>query len=114
MKSKRAMRRVILTRIHAELEERYDIGLSRETLLESQESLHIIDALLAFRSDPYLDELRSALDRLEEGNYGICISCKLPIHQPLLDADPARRVCPACEQQLVHSPAKPLHQHVSA
>jgi RNA polymerase-binding transcription factor DksA len=65
-------------------------------------NLHQIDALLAFKSDPKLDELRAALDRLEHGTYGVCITCKHPISREILQRDPGRRICPHCEQGFNH------------
>lgn len=61
-----------------------------------------IDALLAFKSDSTLEELYRALVRLDNGTYGICISCKHRINQRLLDSDPARQLCHACEKKLSH------------
>jgi RNA polymerase-binding transcription factor DksA len=60
--------------------------------------LNQIDALLAFKSDLRIEELRSALDRLEEGIYGDCVLCKRPIDHESLDQDPARRYCEQCEK----------------
>lgn len=97
------MRRAILGRLYEHLQAHYSIDWSRETFLSDQLSLHQIDATLAFKSDPLIDELRGALDRLNEGNYGLCISCKGDIPQNLLDTDPTRRFCGACEVELSHT-----------
>jgi RNA polymerase-binding transcription factor DksA len=96
-RSKRTMRRAVLKRLFDLLEWKYGISLGRDQL--DGVSLHEIDALLSFKSEPKLDELRGALDRIDEGTFGTCISCKRKISQDLLDADPARRMCPACEQE---------------
>ncbi len=98
-KSKRVMRRAILCRLFDHLEECYGIDCTRDTFVKGQHSLPQIDAMLSFKSDPRLDELRSALGRLENGTYGICIGCKLEIRQEILDADPGRRLCPSCEKE---------------
>jgi len=97
VKSKRAMRRAILSRLFEHLVDTYGIDVSRETFLSGSFGMHQIDALLAFKSDPLIDELRSALGRLEEGTYGICMTCKKPLLQQLLNEDPARRLCGECE-----------------
>jgi len=97
-KSKRATRRVILSSMYDHLSETYEVYWSREDFVDGQHSMHEIDAFLAFRGDPILGELRSALDRLEDGTYGRCISCKRMISQDVLDADPIRRVCLECER----------------
>jgi len=97
-KSKRTMRRVILRSIYHHLQEYYDIGLNEHEFTAGEMSPHQIDAILAFKTDPRLDELRSALDRLEEDVYGSCIRCKGGIGQVALDHDPARRFCDECEK----------------
>jgi RNA polymerase-binding transcription factor DksA len=96
------VRRIILSRLRAYLAEHY-AETSTETLLSSEDlSLHQIDAILAFKSDPYLDELRSALDRMEEGTFGLCLSCKHRIGFQALRQDPTRRLCERCDQQYRH------------
>ncbi len=99
-KSKRLLRRAVLASLFDHLQEQYGIEWSREAFVDSQLSLPQIDAILAFKSDPRLDELRGALGRLESGTYGICIGCKRAISGETLGVDPARRFCPACEQRV--------------
>jgi RNA polymerase-binding transcription factor DksA len=101
-KSKRSMRYAILGRLYDYLQEQYSISWSRETFVDGKLSIHQIDAILAFKSDPHLDELRSALDRLENGTYGVCLSCKGTISEELLDADPSQRFCAKCEKTFSH------------
>lgn len=101
-KSKRAMRRAVLDKLFGHLEESYGIDWTRESFVDGQLNVHQIDAILAFKSDPILDELRGALDRLEAGTFGVCISCKKPMSQEVLDSDPARRVCSGCEVEISH------------
>ena len=101
-KSKRVMRRAVLSKLFAHLEEYYGCDWSRETFVDDRLSLHQIDALLAFKSDPRLEELRSALLRIDDGSFGICISCKREIGQEVLDRDPSQRVCTACEKEYSH------------
>jgi hypothetical protein len=101
-KSSRHMRQVILGRLYTHLDECYSISLSEEFPTEGHVSLHQIDAILAFKSDPQLDELRAALERLEEGTFGLCLSCKEQIDDNLMDADPMRRMCERCERVYSH------------
>ena len=114
-KSKRLIRRQILSRMYDFLQDQYAIFYSRETFLSGDLPIHDIDALLAFKSDSHLEELRSALDRLEDGSYGICIGCKGQVSQEMLDRDPVQRICGECEQKFFHTPA-PVHyvHHVRA
>lgn len=100
-KSKRVMRRTILIRLFEHLKEVYDIETGRESFVDGSLGLRQIDAVLAFKSDPLIEEFRSALERLEAGNYGRCTTCKAPIAQAVLDEDPARRFCDRCEHSLV-------------
>lgn len=101
-RSKRVMRRMILSRLYDHLQDHYAVFSPREHFVDGNLTMHDIDALLAFKSDPQLDELRHALDRLESGTFGICLGCKAPIPQALLDNDPSRRICISCEQKFLH------------
>ena len=92
------MRRAILSRLFDILQEHYPTEYTREWFVSRP--LHEIDAVLAFKSETLLDELRQALDRLEEGKFGICISCKGEISQEILDAEPTQRLCQVCENTL--------------
>ena len=113
-KSKRVMRRLILSKLYEHLEDRCSIDYPRDTFISGDLTMHDLDALLAFKSDAHLDELRNALDRLEAGSFGICLSCKSLISQEVLNEDPAQRVCDTCEQKFVHVAVGQLyHQHVT-
>jgi RNA polymerase-binding transcription factor DksA len=98
-RSRRAMRRLVLSRMFDLLEQKYGIDIDREEFLGERVSLHEIDAVLAFKSDPHLDELRGALERIDDGSYGVCIGCKTEIGQRLLDDDPACRICAKCVKE---------------
>jgi RNA polymerase-binding transcription factor DksA len=107
------MRRVILSNLFDHLQEHYTTGWSKEMFVDGQLSIHQIDAAIAFKSDQRLVELRNALDRLEGGTYGVCISCKGAISQAILDSDPAQRVCAACEEEISHTMWHPHESHAS-
>lgn len=98
-RSRRAMRRQVLSRMFDLLVQTYGIDMIREEFVVEGVSLHEIDAVLAFKSDPHLDELRGALERIDDGSYGVCIGCKTEIDQRLLDEEPARRICEKCEKE---------------
>lgn len=101
-KSSGHARQVILGRLYTHLDECYSITLSDAFPTEDRVSLNQIDAILAFKSDTQLDELRAALERLEEGTFGFCLSCKEQIDTDLMDADPTRRMCEQCERVYSH------------
>lgn len=105
-KSSRHMRHVILGRLYTHLQDQYSISLSESFPLEDRLSLHQLDAMMAFRSDPLLDELRAALDRLEDGTFGLCLSCKEEIDEEMMDQDPTRRMCVRCERVYNHAPSR--------
>jgi RNA polymerase-binding transcription factor DksA len=105
------MRRLIVSTMCDYLRDQYAVIYPREILPDGEFSIHELDALLAFKSDPYLEELRQALDRLEAGTYGICISCKAALSQEVLDREPAQRICGTCEQELMHTSLPAYVQH---
>lgn len=92
------MWRVILGRLHTHLEQHYSIVLPEEFRFSDSMTVNRLDAILAFKSDPYLDELRGALERLEMGTFGICLGCKEQIPDLQMDLDPLRRLCASCER----------------
>lgn len=105
------MRRVVLCRMFDLLEQAYGIDRDREEFVGEDESLHEIDAILAFKSDPRLDELRGALERIDDGSFGICIGCKTEIDQRMLDEEPARRMCEQCEKAYNRSSSVYMEAH---
>lgn len=111
IKSKRVMRRQILSKLYDLLQEQSPMFYTRETFINGELSLHEIDAICAFRYNSPVEELRRALDRLEEGTFGICLGCKAAISQEVLDDDPTQRICTACEQKYIHVHQPPLVQH---
>jgi RNA polymerase-binding transcription factor DksA len=96
-------RRVILSQLYDHLLEQYVVPWPRDEFVSGTATDHEVDAVLAFKSDAHLDELRTALDRLDSGTFGICIACKGRIPQDALVLNPARRLCSACEEQLAHA-----------
>jgi RNA polymerase-binding transcription factor DksA len=101
-KSKRVMRRLILSKLYDHLQDQFTDIYPREAFVKGDLSIHELDGLLAFKSDAHLEELRCALDRLEGGTFGVCISCKSLISQDILDGDPTQRVCSTCEEKFIH------------
>jgi len=110
----RTMRREVLLRLFDHLREQYGFDWISEVEVEDQPTVHQVDAALAFKSDPVLDGLRSALGRLENGTYGECINCKSEIAEEVLRGDPTRRVCPACERKVAVAFSKRIESHIHA
>lgn len=106
------MRRVVLSRMFDLLERTYGTDFGREQFVAL--SVHEIDGILSFKFDQHLDDLRGALDRIEDGTFGFCLGCKREIGQETLDGDPARRMCTFCEEEfnrpVLHTDLHELHQ----
>ena len=113
-RSKLEYRRVVLEKMFDLLDRSYSIDMSREQFVGGALSHHELDAILSFKSDPQLEELHGALGRINDGTYGRCIRCKRIISAETLAADPASRMCAACERELnklpVHAGLSWLHQ----
>lgn len=91
------MRRSIVALLVDRLKESHDLEFPSGSHALDEISNYEIEALLSIRSDPQIDELRRAFDRLDNCTFGICIGCKRRIDWSLLLRDPCRRVCPDCE-----------------
>jgi DnaK suppressor protein len=53
-------------------------------------------ALHMYVSCSAMEEIGDALSRIDDGSYGVCQSCQLPIPLERLETMPAARFCPAC------------------
>jgi DnaK suppressor protein len=111
-KSSRHFRYIIIEKLYSHLREHYSIGLPDEFPFGHKISLHQLDALLAFKSDARLDELRAALERIDEGTFGFCLRCKNDIADNMIDEDPTRRFCEECE--VTHLSLKYEREHAHA
>jgi RNA polymerase-binding transcription factor DksA len=114
VKTLRTMRREVLSRLFDHLRENYGLDWVPDTMVEGLPPVHQLDAALAFRSDPVLDGLRSALSRLDNGTYGACINCKSEIGEDTLKVDPTRRVCPSCEKKFSGAFSMRVESHIHA
>ena len=85
---------------------------ARETASEDRStySLHMADhgtdamereksLLLAQRGGDYIDYLNEALQRIEDGVFGICRTCKGPIGRGRLEAVPTATQCISCKSK---------------
>ena len=55
---------------------------------------------LAANDRELLHQVNEALDRIEEGNYGLCLTCKKSIPATRLKAIPHARTCLKCQELL--------------
>ena len=85
---------------------------AKETASEDRStySLHMADhgtdamereksLLLAQRGGDYIDYLNEALQRIEDGTFGICRTCKGPIGRGRLEAVPTATQCINCKSK---------------
>ena len=74
--------------------------------VEQQEFVALSTSRLARRAG----EVRNALERLREGNYGLCEDCGSPISAPRLVAAPTATTCVPCQFELEQRPRKYAHR----
>ena len=68
--------------------------LSRMDALQGQ----AMNNAIAARRQQALTRIESALQRIEEGEYGFCLKCGEEIAEKRLELDPAATVCADCAQ----------------
>jgi len=97
---KETLKRMVLNRLYDHLREHYTIRESRKLFVEDPSGSHSVESATAFKSDIEIEEFKRALDRIEKGNFGVCIRCDRPIPLRDIRQDPPRRICRICEQHL--------------
>ena len=55
--------------------------------------------MFASRDGVYLGQLEKALQRLEEGTYGVCRLCEVDIPRARLEAVPTTKICVSCKEK---------------
>jgi DnaK suppressor protein len=66
--------------------------------LASEERDREINSILSDRDRVKLKQIDDALERMDEGTYGVCESCGLEIAEERLEAMPFSRLCRDCQQ----------------
>ena len=96
-----AMKQKLLGEIDSELraerEGNKDEGMDTYDLA-SEERDREINFILSDRERVKLLQIDDALQRLDDGNYGVCESCGLEIGEERLTAMPFSRLCRDCQQ----------------
>ena len=96
-----AMKQKLLGEIDSELraerEGNKDEGMDTYDLA-SEERDREINFILSDRERVKLPQIDEALERLDDGNYGVCESCGLEIGEERLTAMPFSRLCRDCQQ----------------
>jgi len=96
-----AMKQKLLSEIDSELraerEGNKDEGMDTYDLA-SEERDREINFILSDRERVKLQQIDDALERIDDGNYGVCESCGLEIGEERLTAMPFSRLCRDCQQ----------------
>jgi DnaK suppressor protein len=94
------MRRQVLREIDNDLKEgregAKDDGMDTYDLA-SEERDREISFILSDREREKLQAIQEALERIEDGSYGICDSCEAEIAPARLEAMPFTRLCVSCQ-----------------
>ena len=94
------MKRQLLAEIQQDLkqgrESSKDEGMDTYDLA-SEEREREINFILTDRDRGKLQAIEDALDRIEEGSYGVCESCEQEIAEGRLQAMPFTRLCVQCQ-----------------
>ena len=83
--------------LRAEREGNKDEGMDTYDLA-SEERDREINFILSDRERVKLKQIDDALERMDEGTYGVCESCGLDIAEERLEAMPFSRLCRDCQQ----------------
>ena len=83
--------------LRAEREGNKDEGMDTYDLA-SEERDREISFILSDRERVKLKQIDDALERMDEGSYGVCESCGLEIAEERLEAMPFSRLCRDCQQ----------------
>ncbi len=86
-----------LARLDKRLKAKGDYGPGRGDPLIVRWELNLA---IRERTQERLEQLEEALARLDEGDYGSCESCGLPIHPERLEALPGATLCIKCARDM--------------
>jgi RNA polymerase-binding transcription factor DksA len=85
-----------LAQLDERLEAKGDYGLGRGDPLIVRWELNLA---LREKVEQRIEQLKEALERLDEGDYGICESCEQPIDPERLDVPPRTTLCITCARE---------------
>jgi DnaK suppressor protein len=83
--------------LRAEREGNKDEGMDTYDLA-SEERDREINFILSDRERVKIKQIDDAIERIDDGTYGVCESCGLEIAEPRLEAMPFTRLCRDCQQ----------------
>jgi DnaK suppressor protein len=88
----------INSELRAEREGNKDEGMDTYDLA-SEERDREINFILSDRERLKIQQIDDALERIEDGSYGVCESCGLEVAEERLEAMPFTRLCHDCQQE---------------
>jgi len=91
------LRAEIASELRAEREGNKDEGMDTYDLA-SEERDREINFILSDRERMKVKQIDDALERMEDGSYGVCESCGLEVAEERLTAMPFTRLCRDCQQ----------------
>ncbi len=62
--------------------------------------------LFASRDGAYLEQLEKAIERIDDGTYGVCRVCRTEIPKARLEAVPTTKICVSCKEAEAQQEAK--------
>ena len=84
----------VLDELRTRLLEARDFHRSR--IEEGSDAVDDIARAIASRSETALEEVEAALQAMEDGTYGTCLSCGKSVGEERLQAIPHARLCASC------------------
>jgi RNA polymerase-binding transcription factor DksA len=78
---------------------------------EQLPSLEVVRLQLSYQMQRKLDRIAAALERIEQGNFGRCLSCHREIGQERLESTPEAELCIYCQQTIERTR---IHYHAYA
>jgi RNA polymerase-binding protein DksA len=85
-----------LARIEEKLKVRGDYGFGKGDPAVYQWEFNLA---LKERYQQHLEDLQAALQRVDEGSYGVCVKCHKPIEDERLEALPFTSLCIECAKK---------------
>lgn len=67
-----------------------------------------VSAQIGYNMRRKLDRITAALKRLDQGNFGKCISCKQEIGEERLECNPEAELCIHCQRKIELNQIRPL------
>ena len=66
--------------------------------------MHDMDSSLVNHEKYVLNEINEALNKMEDGTYGICTNCHQKIDKNRLDIIPETTLCASCAKEIITAP----------